>query len=286
MSLDELILFVVIVSFGIGVSIQKHAVFTTVSQVDRKSPFSFLHSLYNPLWLFGFAIGLIGWIFYFQAVARMDVSFVQPMINFSVVIALFISVFILHEKLSRTETTGVLFILVGGFFLFRGGAVTASADMHLQRLFSFILVSFAACGILAFILLRVHTIVLKEVFIALLSGGLKGIAAVLVKTTTVLVVQQIHSYNIFSFSTWREQLLNFPFWLMVATNAAGYGLMQFAFSFGRASVIVPVETMASFLLPVFAGIFVFSEDITPNRIIGMMIISSGVLVLLRTAKKV
>lgn len=286
MSLDYIILFVAVVGFGIGVAMQKHAVATTVARLENKTSFSFVRSFSSPVWIAGSTLGFIGWITYFQAVSHMDISFVQPMINFSVVIALFISIFMLHEKLSRGEATGVLFILLGGLLLFKGGAVSEESGMHVSRLISFILVSFIACGALSLVLVKARTLVLKEVITAMLSGSLKGIAAVLVKTTTVLVVRQTHAYNIFSLSTWHEQLLNFPFWLMIATNAVGYGLMQFAFSFGRASVIVPVETMASFLLPVFAGIFVFSEDITLNRIAGMLVISAGILILLRTTRKV
>ncbi len=277
------ILCVVIFSFGVGASLQKHGMFTSFSRRGEKNIFSFLHGFLNPVWVAGFCIGMVGWLLYFQAVALMDISFVQPMINFSVIIAIFISLVLLHEKLSHRESAGVLFILFGGFFLLKGGATSETADVvHFSKLSWFLLAALLVSFLLVLVLWKVKTLVLKEVMTSLLSGSLKGIAAVLVKATTFLVERQTHDYNVFSLATWKDQLSNYPFWVMIVANAAGYLLMQYAFSFGRASVVVPVESMASFLLPVLAGAFVFSEEISIMRAAGLLVIASGVLVLLRS----
>ncbi len=283
---DFLILFSVIVCFGIGVALQKHGIFSSVSRAKKHTNLSFLLGLSDPVWLAGFGIGFLGWVLYFQAVSRMDISFVQPMMNFAVLITMFISIVFLHEKLSRKAWGGVLVIFLGGLFLFKGGGASASGRINEERLFFLLFISGLLSLVAGATYLKVRALVLKEIFASLLSGILKGMAAVLAKATTVLVEQHAHHYNAFSFSTWTEQLLNLPFWLMFITNAAGYGIMQYAFSFGRASVIVPVEGMASFLLPVIAGILVFSESLSPQRAAGIAVISIGIFILMHSAKKV
>lgn len=283
---NSLILFSVILCFGIGVALQKHGIFSSVVNQSQRTRLSFVRGFLHPVWAAGFGIGLLGWVLYFQAVSRMDISFVQPMINFSVLITLFISIVFLHEKLSRREWEGVAVIFIGGLFLLQGGETSSAGKIHEKRMFFFLFASGIVSLLTAALYVRARALVLKEILSSLLSGFLKGMAAVLVKATTVIVEQNTHQYNVFSLSTWVSQLLNPLFWLMFATNAAGYAVMQYAFSFGRASVIVPVEGIASFFLPVIAGIFVFSETLSFLRSAGIVIITCGILILMRSAKKV
>ena len=96
-----------------------------------------------------------------------------------------------------------------------------------------------------------------------------GVGAILTELMTAYIA--INGQQLETSAFFLNPILPF----MIAANVIGLILLQAAFQRGRAAVIVPVQLSVVNGLVVAAGILVFSEAITPIRMLGIGFIIAG-----------
>lgn len=274
------------VIFSVGSAMQKHGMVTSFPKLSGskilKEWKQILISIFkNWIWVAGAVLSFIGWGLHFQALGIGDISIVQPLMNTQVLIIVLIGVAILKEKLLGMEWLGILILLGGAIALSITGKETTEPLMKVPQLVLLtisiiVLVVFIGIGISKYKEGKPY-----EVGLAVIAGLLFGINAIYMKASGIAVYQKGVEFNLSSPEAWQTILSTFYFYVVPLAGLSGFFISQWTFTHGRASIAVPIFTTISMVIPVIAGVFVFQENISLHRILGIIIITIGALFLYR-----
>lgn len=232
--------------------------------------------LRSRTWVFGSLVGLSGAIPYLFAMNIGQLSAVQTVVSGGIVFLAAMAVFILHERLSRTEWMGVT-ISVTGMILIGLFSSTGSAAPDMSVFIVFYPIIALTAGVEYFFAFRAPDFSKpKEVMFGIAGGQLFGLGAILTKT---LVISLDATGSLFSAGVLLSLLG------IGIGNLLAVFLLQIAFQKGRAMIILPVQTATSTAVPVVAGILIFAETLSLGLIAGIMAVLAGVALLSRVSAK-
>ena len=118
-----------------------------------------------------------------------------------------------------------------------------------------------------------------EIFFAICAGICFGCVEIYLKATTNYVAEQLGEFSIFSLSSVAEFIRAWPFIVIFIFGAIGWISLQVTYSHGSVSVSVPIVAVTQRIVSIVGGYFVFNEDFSLLRVIGLTTIVAGVLVL-------
>jgi drug/metabolite transporter (DMT)-like permease len=264
---------------NIGTVIQKKA-------VDRLPPFegrSVLENVANvlktPLWLIGWAMGVVALVSNMVALGMADISVIQPLIGFGLAVLAIFSYYYLGERLTPMTLAGVGAVIAGVVLI----GVTASEGRGFTDTQE-LLASYTH-----------RTSVISLGVFLLMIFGLWALAKRVGKMAGVLYAVVAAACSVFglTFSKglfgiphligWGAALALWPTWLllviMLPFSTLAMFLQQMSFQKGRAVVVAPVFAATSVVLPLAMGALVFDEAVAWLTIVAVLFIVVGVVLL-------
>jgi drug/metabolite transporter (DMT)-like permease len=210
---------------------------------------------------------------YASALGKADITIVQPIISLTGVIAAVTGVVFLKEKVRPIEWAGISLIIAGVVVvsLAEGGQSAQSPTNF--GLFVFTLVSVVLIGC-SFLIKRIGASL--EFSLALAAGLNYGLANLMGKLLTQRAIIEVGApFSLGRGDVWISLLTDYPAWIILATNILGGALLQTAFANGRASVVSPIVTIISNLLPIVGALAIFGEQVRLLHAIGIFIVLVG-----------
>ena len=217
-------------------------------------------------WLLGTLATTIGWVLFVKATDLGEVSIVQPLMSVGDLYLILLAVIFLKEKMVSIEWLGLALTVIGACTLGVDAKIVEPAGINWHRFLIFTLCAVAALIASLVFAKRSSRI---EVPMAIAVGVGFGMGAVLTELMTAYL-----SVNNLHLESW-DGILNPILPFMIGANVIGLVLLQAAFQRGRAAVIVPVQLSVVNGMVVLAGVLVFSEIITPLRLVGIALIVIG-----------
>lgn len=235
----------------------------------------------NWIWWSGIALAGIATVAYFGALARFNISLVQPLMALNPVLTALIGWLVLKEHMDRRTGIAIGIVVFGlvlaGFLHGENKGVESPL-----RLWIF------AAGCIVLLLMAQWRINHAESRKSLIAGVGFGLSSIFMKSL------EEHFWNgggaqlqgasdwfgmpllhiISAVDVWTRVLA------FVATYFTGFLLMQVALAHGRALFVIPLVSAVSMLIPSLAGILAFQEPFGVVKLvaIGLVALGSGLFI--------
>lgn len=268
--------------FGVGTALQKHGMasnFPEISLSDFIRRFGHVLKtlLANWIWLVGFLTMFSGTAAFAYALAAGDITVVQPIIGLTGVVAAFVGVVFLGERLQAREWFGVALTILGVVLVGLGGGEPSAVLPETGWVLLLVgLTAVATAGTFGLGKLGLS----KEFTLSVAAGLCYGVANVAGKLLTQRAMLDTGGeFSLTGGATWIAVMLDYPIYVVIGANVFAALFFQTAFAHGRASVVSPVVTIISNLLPIIAALTLFGEHVGLLQGIGIGTVLLGTLVL-------
>jgi len=263
--------------FACGNILEKSGVSTVGKRTGGVSnPWQFLKGvLSNGFWWLGIACSGLATIGYYIAMARYDLSQVQPMMVLNPVLTALMGFVILKEVLTRRIVIAICFVVVGLLYSVESlGETTSVQDVSMLWIYAGVV-----CGATLIAHLWCKD---REMVDSLIMGVGFGISAAFYKS----LAMDFDLDNI-TVSSICGLLLDFRTLGYVATYGIAFMYSQISFSRGRALFIIPFSAAVGAAVPTIAGALVFSEAFPLGKMIsvGLVLTGAGLFVVRRPRRK-
>ncbi len=264
--------------WGIGNTLQKHGMATSFPKISMRDVLrqfvAILTTLLrNWMWLLGLACMLCGMALFATALGAGDITLVQPIVCLTAVVAAIGGVVFLKEKVTRKEWAGIAAICVGVVFV---GAAGHGATSQMPT--GMAMIALNAITLLAIIgSLGLKRLGASLEFTLAVGAGLSfGLSNVMGKVLTQRVIVEVGApFSLGRSEVWASLGSDYPIVIVLACNVIGAVLQQTAFANGRASVVAPILTIISNVLPIVAALAFFGEQINWLHGLGIAIVVIG-----------
>lgn len=251
--------------FACGNILEKSGVSTVGKRTGGVSkPWQFLKGvLSNGYWWLGMLCSAFATIGYYIAMARYDLSQVQPMMVLNPVLTALMGFVILKEVLTRRIVVAICFVVAGLLYSVESlGGVTSVQNVPVLWTFA---------GIVCGIVLMVHLFCKdREIADSLIMGVGFGISAAFYKSLAM-----DFDLDHVSLSSIGELLLDFRTLGYVVTYGIAFLYSQVSFSRGRALFIIPFSAAVGAAIPTIAGALVFSEAFPLGKVVSVTLVLVG-----------
>ncbi|MEM2636798.1 MAG: hypothetical protein QXL15_00445 [Candidatus Korarchaeota archaeon] len=225
----------------------------------------------NIPWVIGILTSLTGGIFYMTAMAEGNLSLIQVVANWGIIVLVILSVKYIGERLSYLELVGILISLVGI------SLVALTFETNVLTSFDW-WVFWATIGISAGFSTGMYLYGLSgkkgaEVGFGVAAGSMFSIGAISTKALTVVVVEKVGEFNLFSQLTWSA--IGYPdvivvLILVLLSNLIGFVWLQIGIQAGRATIVASVNGVMAGIIPIIGGVVVFGESLLASGLPGLL----------------
>lgn len=237
------------------------------------------------IWLLGFILTALQWIFLFLALALAPLSLITPLLGFGLAILTIFSHFYLHETIKRIELMGIGIIIVG-IALIGVTALPETSGYTIQEMFGLFgtapAITFLVGISLVAAILCVYSILKEYKFApAIVFGFAAGVGMGIGGTFTKGMTS--------GFNNLSAAVGNIIWWIMflimVAGNVFSLVLLQIGFQKGKAVIVAPIYSVLGMILPALSGIIILGEwnKQPPGnivlQIVGLIVITVGIIIL-------
>ena len=251
--------------FACGNILEKSGVSTVGKRTGGTSrPWEFFKGVVtNKFWWLGISCSVLANLGYYIAMARYDLSQVQPMMVLNPVLTALMGFCILKEALTRRIVVGLCFVVAGLLYSVESLG-ESTAVQNVGRLWAYVGVLVAATLVPYFIVKN------REVVDSLIMGVGFGLSTAFYKS----LAMDFDLDNV-ALSSVAGLLLDFRTLGYVATYGIAFLYSQIAFSRGRALFIIPFSAAVGAAVPTFAGAIVFSEAFPLGKIVSTALVLTG-----------
>ena len=225
----------------------------------------------NVPWITGMLLGIVGGVFYMTAMAEGNLSLIQVIANWGIIVLVILSVKYLGERLTPMEWAGILVSLAGVTLV----AITfEKSTPHPFDWMTYIL----TIGVLMVIGIGMYIYGLKgkkgsEVGFGLAAGSMFSVGAISTKALTVVVLQYTGEFNLMSRVTWSA--LKYPdviglIIVLALANIVGFAWFQVGIQAGRATIVGSVNGVTVSVIPIIAGVLIFGESLLATMFSGIL----------------
>ena len=263
---------------AVGTVMQKRAVDAAPPFEGRSTWANARGLLARPAWLAGWVLTSVGILLNLVALGLADMTVVQPLLGFGLVVLGVLSHFWLGERVGRREVLGMAIAVGGVVWLgFTSSAPRVSEDIDTQcyltpRAMFFYVVILASIA-LPWAWSRARGYRSASVVFALVSAACSVVGFTFAKGASSLVDAHGLGAALAIPAAW----LCGGVFLVFTTLAIA--LQQLSLQKGRAVVAAPLFSLASMVLPVAPGVLVFGETLDATRIAAIGVIVLGAVVL-------
>jgi drug/metabolite transporter (DMT)-like permease len=234
----------------------------------------------NKLWLLGFALSASAVSLNWLALGMAEMSAIQPLIGFGLIVLVIAAHFLLGERISRTELLGIALALGGvvtvGFGAHPGHPPVSLATLAPTYAHPSALVVLGALGVF----LPLSWLVCR----AFAYRGASLVFAVQTAVATILGLTFSKGFFGVLATSGPRAILSSPLsiffaFLFVFFSFLALFLQQFALQKGRSVVVVPIINVLQIALPLVTGLCVFQETLQPAQLWGVGVLLLGVIAL-------
>lgn len=230
----------------------------------------------NKFWWLGIACSGFATIGYYIAMARYDLSQVQPMMVLNPVLTALMGFWILKEKLTRRIIVAIIFVVLGLIYSVEtAGESTSMQNFGLLWVYS---IGLCSATLIAHIFCKN-----REVVDSMIMGVGFGLSAAFYKSLAIdFDLDNVTAASVFSL------ILDARTWGYVVTYGIAFLYSQISFSRGRALFIIPFSAAVGAAVPTIAGVLVFSEVFPVGKIVSvtLVLVGAALFVVRRPRKKV
>lgn len=233
----------------------------------------------RKIWVAGVLLSFATNIVIVELQSFIDVSVVYPILNFSYIFALALGVLFLKEVLTRHQGLGVMTVVLGtSLIIFIENPQTGEGTNTARLL---VMTSLSVIVIGALILaVRIKKVINYELFYAVCTGISFGNVETYIKANTNLVTIELGYFTIFSLDSIMHFITLWPFFVLALFSVVGWVCMQITYSHGNVSITVPMFAVIQSCVTFSSGYFIFGEQYSPWKVIGVITIISGVVMLI------
>ncbi|MHA1211772.1 MAG: DMT family transporter [Candidatus Heimdallarchaeota archaeon] len=261
-----LAIFLGMLSYGmlnIGMGLQKKAASSLpkINEVTVKR--NFRNFFTNKIWLIGFSMVLVQWVFLTFAMEFAPISMITPLMSFGLVALVLFSYFYLKESLSIVEIIGIIAIIVGIIVL---GVTNPSEEVDhdftyttesFSRPFSIIFLSVLFALSIVFILISIfRKFANADILFGIAAGITDALGAILLKAV-------MNGADVTDRSVINETVTHWEWWVflipMIFFNGIATIYLQVAYQRGKAIIVAPIFAVIAMIIPVFAGIILYED---------------------------
>ncbi|MFH1464462.1 MAG: EamA family transporter [Pseudomonadota bacterium] len=274
--------------WGVGSVAQKHAMALAfpriaLAEVLRSLPRILGTLLRSPAWVIGFAAMIAGAALFGTALGRGDITVVQPVVCLTGVVAALVGVGFLGERLGRLEWAGIALTLLGVALVGLGGGGNTAALPAPMPLAIFVLAT--VLGALA-VAAAGKAWLSTELTLSVAAGLVYGLTNLLGK----LLTQRASLHAQAAFDLLDPHILaavarDWPLWAILGANVVAGVFYQTAFANGRASVVAPIVTIVSNILPILGAVLLFGERPHILHALGLAVVLAGTALLALEAQR-
>ena len=217
----------------------------------------------NRYWWLGISCSAIATLGYYVAMARYDLSQVQPMMVLNPVLTALMGFWLLKEKLTKRILVAICFVVAGLTYSVETMG-EATGTQNITMLWSY-------AGVLSIVTLFIHLCYRnREIVDSLIMGVGFGLSAVFYKS-----IAMDFDLDTLGINTVLGLLLDARLWGYVVTYTIAFVYSQVSFSRGRALFIVPFSAAVGAAVPTLAGGIVFAEAFPLGKIISVSLVLIG-----------
>jgi drug/metabolite transporter (DMT)-like permease len=231
--------------------------------------------LSNKTWVLGFFLSVSALGLNTLALANADMSLVQPLSGFGLIVLVFAARIFLKEAITLREGMGVAFALAGVVGV--GMASSSASPLSGVSALDLLLQPLAQVWLVALVAFIVAT------WLGCRAAGYRGAGVIFAANTAIASTLGLTFSKVFfsSVSAGVELRVIHYVCLAVFLSFATLALVlqQFALQKGRAVVVVPVINMMQVAAPIPTGLLIFRETAAPLQWVGLAVLMLGVLVL-------
>ncbi len=238
--------------------------------------------LSNKEWIFGFGLNYASVLLNSVALALAAISIIQPLYGFGLIVLVIFSHFYLKEKITRIDIIGVLIGIVGIIVIGLTAVQpeTLSYTDLLVKFFDFRGIIFLSVFLgLAIILYLISEKITKNfsVIFLTISSSIWTATSFLFYKAIASAVRDLGIIAAFFGEGW---LYTWSFIGLIAlVSSIGLVMLNIAYQNGQCVIVVPIWSSLQVVLPILAGIIIFTEwiNFSTNTIIWQTI---GIIVML------
>lgn len=263
--------------WGLGTVMQKHGMSKSFPKITLGGFFRQVGPILktlgtNWIWMTGLVFMIGGMVNFATALSKADLSVVQPIVCLTGVIAALIGVAVLKEKVLPVEWLGIGLILVGVVVVSSVSSGQTAVIPSNRGMFVFTAITTVMIGG-SLLLSRAGLSV--EFAMSLVAGLNYGLSNLVGKFLTQRVIAETGSFSLAAGSTYASLATDYPLYIIILVNILGGGAFETAFANGRASVVSPLVTIISTVLPIVAALTILGEAVHLSHAIGIAIVLLG-----------
>jgi len=224
----------------------------------------------NKFWLGGLFLSIIATLLYYEAMAKYNISLVQPFMALNPALTAILGWKILGEKITRKIALAIVFIFFG---LVIDGTLAGEASGGLNSGKTlWIYAGAVLCLLLVFCLIFRSA----EITDSLCAGAGFGLSAVFYKS---IALEGLLLFPIDLRIFIDLRVLSFAVLYIAAFICSQVGLRR-----GRALFVIPLSATVGLIVPVLGGIMVFGEPFPLQKIIVVVLVAIGSVLFIRSKK--
>ncbi len=248
---------------NVGMGLQKKGA-DSLPKIDKQKVWQNLKNFFtNKTWLFGFILVQSQWILLTMALDFAPISMITPLMSFGMVTLVIFSYFYLKEAISFVEIGGIIAIIIGIVILGLTNPdeeVVFTLDETIERFSSTWSIVFLAVIFMISIGLILLSILRKyknaDILFGISAGITDALGAIFLKA--LMTGADFRDTTIVT-----ESVLNWFWWfimiIMIIFNGTATIYLQVAYQRGKAVIVAPIFAVLAMIVPVFAGIIIFSD---------------------------
>ncbi|GHV14875.1 hypothetical protein AGMMS49938_11790 [Fibrobacterales bacterium] len=214
--------------------------------------------LKNKFWLGGLALSVVATLLYYAAMAKYNISLVQPFMSLNPALTAILGWKLLGEKMTKRIAIAIAFIFCGLLIDGTQAGESAGSPHSLETLWIYCGAVLALLAICCVFFLKHKRI---EIADALGAGVGFGLSAVLYKSISIdgLFPPPV-DFRLFSFAI---------------LYCAAFACSQVGLRRGRALFVIPLSAAAGLLVPAIGGILVFGDPAPVEKIVALIFVALG-----------
>lgn len=263
-------------SMNIGTVIQKAAVDDLPPMEQESLKSNVKGVLMNKRWVFGWVMTTLAMLLNMIALGYADITVIQPLIGFGLVVLVVFSHYYLKEDVSRREIIGIAIAIVGVIILGLAasesqefGSVDEVVSKYVQTSAWIVFAVFISSIAVLWIWSVKTEYKFAGITFALIAASFSVLGLTFSKGAFTIIEKES---LIGALSVWQTYLLLL---LFITCSTLAIGLQQLSLQKGKSVVVTPVFNLASIVLPLATGSMVFGEVIDAVKIIATITILMG-----------
>ena len=266
------------VCWGVGTVMQKHGMAKAFPKILLRD---FLRQIgpvlktliTNWLWTVGLVLFIGGGMLFMTAQGRAGITRVLPITCLTGAVAALIGVAFLKEKVAPVEWAGIGLVFAGVIVVAQAAGGTESVIPGNGALLLFT----AATAILTVAALLARRLgFTAEITLSVSAGLIFGLCNLMQKLMTQRVIAHVGGdFTLARLDVWLAGVSDYPLYIVVFGGIFGSVFFQTAFASGRASVVSPVVTIISNVLPIVAAVTIFGETVRFAHGLGIALVLAG-----------